>query len=422
LVVGDLTGGGSYCTSPTSPDYFGKFSYSWNSNGSTAATHLDDWLDPSGTNPSTLAGRGPCTTSAPVANFSANSTSIAVGGSVNFTDLSTNTPTSWSWTFSGGTPGTSTVQNPAGIVYNTAGTYTVTLVATNSYGSDTETKTSYITVTTGGAGTCDTLSLPLTGTAALYSASGGGYACGNNTYGDKAKAQYFATYSPYNKVNGVVFWFGAAEGGSGNAQAAVWNQSGSAPGTTFATANVSVSSIMSDVTNNYYTYVAFASPATIPGPFYAGVILPTTTGDTIGLVSNTAGEASPVNAWEMWSDNSWNNFSTAWNGNLDVQLAIFPHVCQVVTGTETYTLKPDLVQIFPNPATNKIYIGFGDQLLTQVDVKVLNILGEQVMETRYTEAASNMMEVDVTRLSPGTYFLHILSGDDSVVKSVTITR
>jgi PKD repeat protein len=341
---------------------------------------------------------------------------------VNFTDLSTNTPTSWSWTFAGGTPGTSTVQNPAGIVYNTAGTYTVTLVATNSYGSDTETKTSYITVTTGGSGTCDTLSLPLTGTAALYSASGGGYACGNNAYGDKAKAQYFATYSPYNKVNGVVFWFGAAEGGSGNAQAAVWNQSGSAPGSTFATANVSVSSIMSDVTNNYYTYVAFASPATIPGPFYAGVILPTTTGDTIGLVSNTAGEASPVNAWEMWSDNSWNNFSTAWNGNLDVQLAIFPHVCQVVTGTEVYTLKPDVVQIFPNPATNRIYIGFGDQLLTQVDVKVLNILGEQVMESRYTEAASNMMEVDVTRLSPGTYFLHILSGDVSVVKSVTITR
>ncbi|HLP61995.1 MAG TPA: agmatine deiminase family protein [Candidatus Deferrimicrobium sp.] len=83
----------------------------------------------------------------PVANFSANITTVTVGGSVQFTDLSTNTPTSWSWTFTGGTPATSTIQNPS-VTYNTAGTYTVSLTATNSAGSDTETKTGYITVVT----------------------------------------------------------------------------------------------------------------------------------------------------------------------------------------------------------------------------------------------------------------------------------
>ncbi|HBS88740.1 MAG: hypothetical protein A2W91_19040 [Bacteroidetes bacterium GWF2_38_335] len=86
-------------------------------------------------------------TTPPVANFSASATSVTPGSSINFTDLSTNLPNSWAWTFDGGTPGTSTTQNPTGIVYNTPGTYTVTLVATNSFGSDTETKTSYITVT-----------------------------------------------------------------------------------------------------------------------------------------------------------------------------------------------------------------------------------------------------------------------------------
>ena len=86
-------------------------------------------------------------TNPPVADFVANVTTVVVGGAVNFTDLSTNTPTSWAWTFTGGTPGTQTVQNPNGIIYNTVGTYAVSLIATNAYGSDTETKTAYITVT-----------------------------------------------------------------------------------------------------------------------------------------------------------------------------------------------------------------------------------------------------------------------------------
>jgi PKD repeat protein len=81
----------------------------------------------------------------PVAEFTADNTTITEGDSVNFTDLSTNNPTSWSWTFNGGTPSSSTAQNPT-VTYNTAGTYNVSLTATNAGGSDTETKNGYITV------------------------------------------------------------------------------------------------------------------------------------------------------------------------------------------------------------------------------------------------------------------------------------
>jgi len=82
----------------------------------------------------------------PEADFIGDPTSLGAGGTVFFTDLSTNIPTSWSWTFDGGTPATSTDQNPE-IIYNNVGTYTVTLTASNSQGSDTETKVDYITVT-----------------------------------------------------------------------------------------------------------------------------------------------------------------------------------------------------------------------------------------------------------------------------------
>ncbi|MFH2143404.1 MAG: M6 family metalloprotease domain-containing protein, partial [Bacteroidota bacterium] len=81
----------------------------------------------------------------PVADFSATPTTLCAGGSTSFTDLSTGSPDSWAWTFPGGTPATSTDQNPT-ISYATAGTYDVTLTATNASGSDGETKTSYITV------------------------------------------------------------------------------------------------------------------------------------------------------------------------------------------------------------------------------------------------------------------------------------
>jgi PKD repeat protein len=82
----------------------------------------------------------------PVADFTSNTTNVTVGGTVNFTDLSTNNPDNWSWTFNGGTPSSSTDQNP-NITYNAVGTYTVSLTATNAAGNDIETKTNYITVT-----------------------------------------------------------------------------------------------------------------------------------------------------------------------------------------------------------------------------------------------------------------------------------
>lgn len=83
--------------------------------------------------------------SPPVADFAGSPTSLCTGGTVSFTDQSTNSPTSWLWTFTGGTPSTSTAQNPT-VTYNTPGTYAVSLIATNSSGSDTQTMNGYISV------------------------------------------------------------------------------------------------------------------------------------------------------------------------------------------------------------------------------------------------------------------------------------
>lgn len=79
------------------------------------------------------------------ADFSGTPTSGEAPLTVAFTDLSTGNPDTWDWTFTGGTPGTSSLQDPV-ITYNAPGTYTVTLTASNASDSDTETKVGYITV------------------------------------------------------------------------------------------------------------------------------------------------------------------------------------------------------------------------------------------------------------------------------------
>ncbi|OPZ45102.1 MAG: PKD domain protein [Euryarchaeota archaeon ADurb.BinA087] len=86
------------------------------------------------------------TVAPPVANFTANTTSGYAPLTVQFTDLSTGSPTSWTWDFQNDGSTDSTVQNPL-FTYPTAGTYSVKLTATNDGGADTETKSTYITVT-----------------------------------------------------------------------------------------------------------------------------------------------------------------------------------------------------------------------------------------------------------------------------------
>lgn len=74
--------------------------------------------------------------SSPVANFSASATTICEGECVNFSDLSSNSPDSWTWQFPGANTTTSTSQNPSAICFPSAGTHTIQLNACNTNGCD----------------------------------------------------------------------------------------------------------------------------------------------------------------------------------------------------------------------------------------------------------------------------------------------
>jgi PKD repeat protein len=81
----------------------------------------------------------------PVTAFSATPVSGTAPLTAQFSDLSTGSPISWAWDFTGDGSVDSTQQNPL-YTFSTPGTYTVKLTATNSYGSTSETKSGYIRI------------------------------------------------------------------------------------------------------------------------------------------------------------------------------------------------------------------------------------------------------------------------------------
>ncbi|MEM6632972.1 MAG: M43 family zinc metalloprotease [Bacteroidota bacterium] len=88
----------------------------------------------------------------PIANFELSSASSCTGRSIQFVDRSQNAPNSWRWDFPGGSPSSSTLQNPS-VFYSEPGTYPVSLTVSNSQGSDQMRKDGLITVNTAGRDT-----------------------------------------------------------------------------------------------------------------------------------------------------------------------------------------------------------------------------------------------------------------------------
>lgn len=143
-VVGQLTGGDSGCSNVLGPDYYGKVSYSWESNGSHDSTQLKPWLDPDNIGLTSI--NGSFNQNGAVARFSADQLVVPVGSSVYFTDFSIGNPFNWHWEFEGGQPAESDKQIPEAVSYNKMGSYNVKLTIVNQYGADSLIREDYIRV------------------------------------------------------------------------------------------------------------------------------------------------------------------------------------------------------------------------------------------------------------------------------------
>ncbi|MBW6460443.1 MAG: carboxypeptidase regulatory-like domain-containing protein [Bacteroidales bacterium] len=273
---------------------------------------------------------------------------------------------------------------------------------------------------------CDTLRYPLPGTPTLYIVEPpeSGYVCGNNVYGDLAKADYFVPPVTGKKVYRALFAFGDAEGVSGqnpDVEFRIWNNNSSNgyPGDVLGTAAVKLSQIVDDMGNQRLTEVVFDPPVEIPGAFYLGVMLPTTPGDLVALISTLHEEVDPGTAFEMWSDGTWHAFTESSSWNLRISQAIHPIYCDVGFGIEEEGMMP-FVHLYPNPASDVLHIGMESLLPAgKADIHIFNFLG-QIVQSHTGYATNDRMTIPLTGLSPGIYLLNISSDGFSVSRKVIV--
>jgi PKD repeat protein len=371
----------------------------------------------------------PPTVAAPVANFSASTTTITAGGSVNFTDLSTNIPTGWAWTFTGGNPSTSSVQNPSNIVYPNPGTYPVSLTASNASGNDTETKTGYITVNPTGTTSCDTITNfdLVNHTPTIYTVTNGwGYVSGHNNFADIAKADKYTIVGSNQTIDGAYFSFGVGTtSGTGKfATATVWDDNGTTgyPNTILGTATVTYDTIAANTLSNTLTWVDFVPNIPVSGDVYVGIQFTYFAGDTLAIIHCDDGEITNGTAWEKWSDNTWhpyNEVGVTWE--IQVAHLILPVVCPIVGVQENNVSFK--INIFPNPTSTNLNLVVPTQASSgNLQVSVLNTMGAMVYSEKLNYTANGIYKVDVKSLSQGFYFLEVITDYGRQIEKFQISR
>lgn len=314
-----------------------------------------------------------------IADFASSTINSCVGVTVNYTDQTTGaTPTSWNWIFDGGTPPTSTAQNPT-VTYNTPGTYGVSLTVSDGSSQTTITDTAYITVT----------GLP----AQPGTINGNSQICANST----------ETYGVVNDPTVVYNW----------TIPATW------------TGSSTFSSI---------TVTADATPGTIEvtAENICGVSSPTSLAITI--------LAQPTASFTSVNNNGINDFSftststdaTSWSwdfgdgigtSNQENPNYVYPNngtytVTLIVTnacGTDTYTqvvnvagvglgeLSSDLMHVFPNPTSDKVTIAVSNELIGN-SIELTDLTGHVLSNAVLTQKETTL---DMTSLSAGVYFIRI---------------
>ena len=271
----------------------------------------------------------------PTAAFVPSATTVTQGSAITYTDQSTHSPTTWAWTFSGGSPATSTVQAAGAITYNTLGTFTTKLKVTNACGAD-STTVSVTVIAAGGTSSCDTLSHLVVGDSArLYTAGAQwGFLSGSNGYGDLAKAEKYSNLNG-KPISSVIFGFGYAHsaGATDSLTVNIWdaNGLGGRPGTILGTAKVSMNTVVTNTmgTTYHFTTVNFPCPVTTGATFYAGFNINYIAGDTIAVLTTSQfnGINHPYQSYELnaGTPNVWAAVDTDWNFSLSDY--IFPIQC-----------------------------------------------------------------------------------------------
>lgn len=406
-----------------------------------------------------------CGSSSPAANacFTMPSTGC-VNTAVNVTNCSSGTPTptyTWSANPSGGVT-FSPNQNATtpSITFANTGTYTITLTASNGTVSSISNVISISSCVTQTVCNDTITNIRNTDTLVTYitgapTSTCPGFVAGNNCYADKEKAEWFAasTYShvsPAQFITKAIVLFyrngNVGTGGNNSTQVNLKIYTGnttSGPNTTVATATANLGQIAAATGTTNVSYVGdpnigystpiivpftynFTTPvgplsSSTPGGFFASVVLPTTSGDTAVIFTNTDGSNPTNTMWDKWSDNTWHPFDDPNNWGIPLNGAILP-ILTCSTGKEDFNALSNSIVIVPNPSNGLFNIVATFNEKQNLQFEVLNTLGQVLNKGEFQNVMSNYLTINLSNYENGVYFLRITNGSEKLVKRIVIQK
>lgn len=273
---------------------------------------------------------------------------------------------------------------------------------------------------------CDTLHYPFPGTPTIFTVASPnfGYVSGNNSYGDLAKADFFDVPREGKVLYKGLFEFGyvsIASGQDPGIEFQVWDNQGDGglPGSVIGSTTIPISQIFDDVVNEQITEVTFDPPVDINGPFYLGLMLPTTEGDTLALITTDEGEVTVNKAYELWSDETWHAFSDPNAWSLSLTQAIYAVFCDKGIGIKEPANAFELL-VYPNPARDYINIEFLDVLIgDRALVNIYDMLGNQVKSIE-ANISDSRQSIYIEDLREGLYILDIRCDGFGVRRKVVV--
>lgn len=412
----------------------------------------------------------------PVTKFGTPNTTVCAGTPVNFYDSTDNNPSSWQWTFTGAATSSSTQQHPS-VIYTTPGTYSVKLRTVNTGGTDSLTKTNYITVisspskpniTGSAAGICIGDSINL----ATDSVGNGFQWFKNNIAISGATASnYHALTSGNYKVTII------GTNGCGTASNTLNVLSGTKPdmpvitsniggGTSFCSGNTITLTSSATTGNQWYkngasisgavnktyntqdsgTFTVISTVSGCGSDPAAGIALQMRTKPVTSAISGAAntnyknvetysvtGTAGSTYQWTITngtvtSGAGTSTVSVTW-GVLGTGTVVVKETalngCTGDNATLAVTLTPRTgieqlpsffagVSAFPNPMHDQLTIAFNVNTQKEISVKMINMIGQVLSEEKIASVASGYNhKLDVSKLNPGIYFVELSNAEGS---------
>lgn len=254
-----------------------------------------------------------------------------------------------------------------------------------------------------------------------WSSPATGHVWGNNSYGETECAQkYYASGS----VTEVLVWIGSVKGaGGGSTSANIYSIDGTTKGPSSIIGTSPVVMTSNIVTNAFTSYL-FSSPVTVNTEFAITLVFPTSTGDSVAVVSTPIGCSTTDSlCWMNFPTIGWKSIVATTTSHVNADLWMFP-VGTGLAGVNEYSANGlSLLGAYPNPAKDFTSLQYRIDKPGTVAVTVFDLTGRVILNSSETlTAGTHDIKISLKDLSAGNYYYTVKTEGSQLTSKFAVTK